>query len=176
MTVQPHVITSGHGVVLKLPCTEGQEVIRLFLAIFSSHSCPPATPQRLCLTIIGQNDTACRLVTSFPPDVLVLDIVSQTSKNIVTTIVVPCDRIHTWSVKSGLESGLESGFQSRLTVVMWTDWVWNTCHGSRVQGSQQNSPIVCTGGFRCTKEGKGREHIVCGNNNVGQGESTHNEV
>ena len=43
--------------VLKLPCTEGQEVIRLFLAIclfltiFSSPSYPPATPQRLYLSI-----------------------------------------------------------------------------------------------------------------------------
>ena len=100
-----HMLISGHGVVLKLPCHSmtgshpsfSRNLLHALLHL-----------SVLVWTIIGQINTPCRLVTSFPPDVLLLDIVSQTSENIVTTIVVPCDRIHTWSVKSGLESGVES--------------------------------------------------------------------
>ena len=34
VALQPHVLISGHGAVLKLPCTAQQEAIHLFLAIF----------------------------------------------------------------------------------------------------------------------------------------------
>ena len=36
VALQPHVLISGHGAVLKLPCTAQQEAIHLFLAIFPS--------------------------------------------------------------------------------------------------------------------------------------------
>ena len=99
-------------VVLKLPCIGGHEVICLFIAFFLLLSTLLQHLIVLVWTIIGQNNTACRLFTSFPPVMFLYYITTDVGRFIYTGCWTVLHNNRGWSWSKWPELNRALGFYS----------------------------------------------------------------